>query len=207
MKKVRDEAEIFVSPCMFESDVKRRRVGDSFPSGSFSYAAEFSPTSVGSDSRRNSFTDSYGLEGRGFVDIGNGLGINPPWDILRGRCVFKDRSQLEKEIEDSELSHWAPNCATFSRAREIPLKNVKRPPKPVRSECHPEGIPSEIKKMSRKAVSRLKRDTEMAVLSAEQAEKAAEVGKKFTLEHPGRSIALHLPSWKRLLARDDVHVI
>lgn len=47
----------------------------------------------------------------------------------------------------------------------------------------------------------------MAVLSAEQAEKAAEVGKKFTLEHPGRSIALHLPSWKRLLARDDVHVI
>ena len=120
---------------------------------------------------------------------------------------FKDRADLEEEIADSDLSHWAPNCATFSRAREIPLKNVKHPPKPVRSENHPEGIPSEIKKMSRKAAARLKRDTEMADLSALQAEKSANAGRKFTLEHPGRSLALHLPSWKRLLKRDDVHVI
>lgn len=120
---------------------------------------------------------------------------------------FQDRAKLEEEIAESDLSHYAPNCATFSRAREIPLRNVKHPPRPVRSEDHPEGIPIEIRRMSRKAAARLKRDTDMAVLSAEQAEKSAIAGKKFTLEHPGRSIALHLPSWKRLLERDDVHVI
>ena len=135
------------------------------------------------------------------------LSIFPPWDILRGRCVFKNRDTLKREVEESYLSHWAPNCATFSRAREIPLKNVRDPPKPVRSETHPEGIPSELQSMSRKSVVRLKRDTEMAVISAEMAETSADAGRKFTLEHPGRSLALHLPSWKRLMDRDDVFVI
>ncbi len=154
------------------------------------------------------FIEIQGEDSKGVLAVvSSKFSILPPWDILRGRCVFKDRVDLEREVEESHLSHWAPNCATFSRAREIPLKNVRDPPRPVRSEVHPEGIPSELSSMSRKSLVRLKRDTEMAVLSAEMAEKSADAGKKFTLEHPGRSLALHLPSWKRLMAREDVFVI
>ena len=212
MKKVRDEAVSFPS-----GDKRKRGV----PS---------------CDSVSSSFSFSKSFKSNAEVDLGNSAGnvhvsqfacessrtgdsweeedtnklvlvIEPPWDILRGRCVFKDRGELEREVRSSHLSHWAPNCATFSRAREIPLKNVKNPPKPVRSEIFPEGIPQELQSMSRKAVVRLKRDTEMAVLSAEMAEQTAAAGRKFTLEHPGRSLALHLPSWKRLMGREDVFVI
>ncbi len=59
--------------------------------------------------------------------------IFPPWDLLRGRDVFRDSEILEQELDDSSLVHWAPNCATFSTAREIQIKNVPNPPRPLRS--------------------------------------------------------------------------
>lgn len=43
----------------------------------------------------------------------------PPWDLLRGRDVFRDSVLLTSELEDSMLQHWAPNCGTFSRARAV----------------------------------------------------------------------------------------
>ena len=124
--------------------------------------------------------------------------IYAPWDILRGRCVFGDRAKLLCEVSRSSLSHFAPNCATFSRAREIPIPNVRNPPRPLRSEEFPEGIPSELEKLSKKALKRLEKDTEMANLSAELCMRVHEQGEAFSLEHPGNSIALHLDSWKRL---------
>lgn len=50
-----------------------------------------------------------------------------PWDLLRGRDVFKDVQSLDVEMDEASLSHMAPNCATFSRAREISLKESKTP--------------------------------------------------------------------------------
>jgi hypothetical protein len=62
--------------------------------------------------------------------------------------VFKDRNLLNQELEEAKLRHMAPNCATFSRAREIPIKGVANPPRPLRNEEFPGGIPSEINKMN-----------------------------------------------------------
>jgi hypothetical protein len=62
--------------------------------------------------------------------------------------VFKDRNLLNQELEEAKLRHMSPNCATFSRAREIPIKGVANPPRPLRNEEFPGGIPSEINKMN-----------------------------------------------------------
>ena len=105
------------------------------------------------------------------------------------------------------LTHFAPNCATFSRAREIPIRNVACPPKPLRSETHPEGIPGEMAKLSKKALKRLKDDTRMAILSAEHCREIHLQGRRFSLEHPGRSIALHLKAWVELMRLPGVYVI
>ena len=129
----------------------------------------------------------------------------PPWDLLRGRDVFRDQSCLDREDAGSELAHFAPNCATFSKAREIPIRGVKQAPVPLRSELFPEGIPSELAGLSKKARRRLLLDTEMAVLSAERCLARHRRGKLFSLEHPGRSIALSLPAWKRLRSEPGIY--
>jgi len=121
-----------------------------------------------------------------------------PWDLLRGFDVFRDRDALDDVLSEAFLHSWAPNCATYSRAREIPLKGIRNPPKPIRSEIHPEGIPDEVRKMSKKQRQRLDQDTDMANLAAERCMRAWESGKVFTLEHPARSLARNLPSWKKL---------
>ena len=133
--------------------------------------------------------------------------VLPPWDLLRGRCVFRDRVSRLKEVSEADLSHFAPNCATFSRAREIPIKGVANPPRPLRSSEFPEGIPEEVSRLSKKALKRLNNDTEMADLSACLCEEIDEQGKAFTLEHPGNSIALFLKSWIRLRRRSSVHTV
>ena len=131
--------------------------------------------------------------------------VGEPWDLLRGRCVFRDRAELLSEVETCLLSHWAPNCATFSRAREIPpLPGIKNAPKPVRDENFPEGIPAELEAMSERARKKLEDDTEMADLAARTCLRQRRSGKRFSLEHPGRSLALHLKSWKELQAESGV---
>ena len=127
-----------------------------------------------------------------------------PWDLLRGKCVFKQRAELLENLSKARLRHFAPNCSTFSRAREIPIPNVKNPPKPLRSETHPEGIPAELEKLSSKSRRKLDDDTSMADLSANESLEAHKRGDLFTLEHPRRSLAQHLPSWEKLLREEGV---
>ena len=50
--------------------------------------------------------------------------VFPPWDILRGRDVFRDVEPFEYETLNADLAHFAPNCAT-----DIPIKGVEMPPK------------------------------------------------------------------------------
>ena len=105
---------------------------------------------------------------------------------------------MDSNLELADNQHWAPNCATFSRAREIPVPGAKNAPVPLRSDEFPEGIPDEVNRLSSKARKRLDTDTRMADLAADSCVAA---------EHPGRSIALHLNSWKRLVQRKGVRVI
>lgn len=124
--------------------------------------------------------------------------MRDPWDLLRGRDVFRDVSLLEKTLRFTEMAHWAPNCATFSKARERPIPGVKNAPKPVGNETHPEGIPSALSSMSVKSRKRLELDTEMADMAARDCLRRHRNGKRFGLEHPEGSIARQLPSWREL---------
>ena len=150
---------------------------------------------------------SSALEKRCFPGGVSGARVSEPWDILRGRCIFKHNTTLERELEESDLTHWAPNCATFSRAREIPIRGVSNPPKPLRSELHPTGIPSEVNRMSKKSRKKLEDDTHMADLAATKCRTAHRKRKFFTLEHPARSLARHLKSWRQLLGESGVQEI
>ena len=65
---------------------------------------------------------------------------------------------LNIEVSSSQkrtLTHFAPNCVTFSRARGTPIPGVANPPRPLRDEKHPEGIPEELEKLSGKSLKRL----------------------------------------------------
>ena len=144
------------------------------------------------------------------VSLGGSLRVSKvlePWDLLRGRDVFRDSVEFEASTCEARLSHFAPNCATFSRARELPIQGVKNPPRPLRSESFPEGIPWELAKLSRKSRSRVDVDTKLAVLSAEHCIEIHARGDFFSLEAPGRSIALNLDAWKRLMGLPGVFVV
>ena len=127
-----------------------------------------------------------------------------PWDLCRGRDVFTDRLELNSAVASSSFCHFAPNCSTFSRAREIPIPGVKFPPKPLRSDCFPKGIPEELKKLPPAKRRKVVGDTEMAEMSANHCREAHLTGKGFGLEHPRNSIARELDSWKKLENLDGV---
>ena len=93
------------------------------------------------------------------------------------------------------------------RSPELPIQGVKNPPRPLRSESFPEGIPGELAKLSRTSRSRVDVDTKLAVLSAEHCIEIHARGDFFSLEAPGRSIALHLDAWKRLMDLPGVFVV
>ena len=101
------------------------------------------------------------------------------------------------------MVHFAPNCATFSRAREIPIKGVRDPPKPLRSDREAWGIRAVVAGLSKRARLRLD-NTQMAEEAARLSIARHERGQSFSLEHPGRSLALELPSWKRLVSLEGV---
>lgn len=127
---------------------------------------------------------------RGSAKISSQFKLFEPWDLLRGLDVFRDVRRLDQECQEAALVHFAPNCATFSRAREIPIKGVRNPPKPLRSEEEPTGIKSVLSTMSKRARVRLEKDTLMAGDSASRCLKRHKAQRSFSLEHPGRSIAL-----------------
>lgn len=138
-------------------------------------------------------------------DVDLAFFVFPRWDLLRGRDVFRDAELFEYETMNADSAHFAPNCATFSRAREIPIPGVSCPPKPLRSSLHPRGIPEERSKLSKRARLRMDRDTEMAADSARRCIIRHKIGLPFSLEHPGRSIALDLEEWKSLMSMEGVY--
>eukprot|EP00435_Cladocopium_sp_Y103_P026213 s4096_g6.t1 len=117
----------------------------------------------------------------------------------------KAREKAEKAEKDGKAK--APPVKKTGEAREIPIPGVLNPPRPLRSEDHPSGIPHEVSVLSNKSKKKLNDDTFMADLSAEKCADAHLGGKYFTLEHPARSLAQHLASWKRLLGLEGVFVV
>ena len=130
--------------------------------------------------------------------------VAEPWDLLRGRDIFKHGDQLQRDLQVSDLQHWGPNCCTFSRAREKPIPGVKNPPVPLRSSDFPEGIPTVVASLPASKQRKLNLDTRVANMAALNCLKAKRTGKYFTLEHPKNSIARDLESWKDLEAEEGV---
>ena len=128
--------------------------------------------------------------------------VAEPWDLLRGRDIFKHGDQLQRDLQVSDLQHWGPNCCTFSRAREKPIPGVKNPPVPLRSSDFPEGIPTVVASLPASKQRKLNLDTRMANMAALNCLKAKRTGKYFTLEHPKNSIARDLESWRDLEAEE-----
>ena len=93
--------------------------------------------------------------------------MRDPWDLLRGLDVFGDKSFLDSELSVSLVRHWAPNCSTFSRARERPIPGVRFSPKPLRNDTFPEGIPEVLAKLPASKKRKLDLDTRMANMAAE----------------------------------------
>ena len=97
-------------------------------------------------------------------------------------------------MDESLIRHWAPNCSTFSRARERPIVGVAFSPKPL----NPRGIPSVVLELPPSKRRRLDLDTQMADMAEEDCIASHLAGRYFCLEHPKNSIARRLDSWKEL---------
>ena len=119
-----------------------------------------------------------------------------PWDLLRGSHldVVKFNNSLVAIGKTADLVHYAPNCGTFSRARDRPIPGALFAPPPLRSSAFPSGLPN----LSGKDKLRVDHDTFCADFSALSALERHRNQKFFSLEHPGRSHAHSLPSWKAL---------
>lgn len=118
--------------------------------------------------------------------------------LLRGRDVFSEGRALRKSLDESLIRHWAPNCSTFSRARERPIAGAAFSPKPLRDDDNPRGIPSVVLELPPSKRRRLDLDTQMADMAAEDCIASHLAGRYFSLEHPKNSIARRLDSWKEL---------
>ena len=95
--------------------------------------------------------------------------------------VLAHRQELEQQALAAIVTSWAPNCATFTRARELPIPGAAYSPPPLRSDSHPRGLPG----LRGPIRDRVERDTQMAALAADQCWLAVERGDLFLLEHPG----------------------
>ena len=122
----------------------------------------------------------------------------PPWDLSRGRDVFRDRKRLRTDLDSALAQHWPPNCGTFSRARDRPIPGVENAPIPLRSDLHPRGIPSVLEGLPPSKKRKVELDTDMAEMSAVECLKAHRSGRYFSLENPKNSIARQLKPWKDL---------
>ena len=111
---------------------------------------------------------------------------------------------LTKELDRCNLMHWAPNCATFSRARERPIPGVAFSPPPLRSESFPKGLPWVCSGKNKRLAGRVELDTRMADMAAEDCILAHKEGRAFSLEHPEGSLARFLPSWQALEREEGV---
>ena len=89
--------------------------------------------------------------------------------------------------------------------REKPIPGVLFSPKPFRSVDHPKGIPEVLKGLKPSKRKKLRDDTTMADLAAEECLVSHRSGTYFSLEHPFNSIARHLPSWRVLQREKGVH--
>ena len=127
------------------------------------------------------------------------------WDLKRGGPAHDVRSptarrRLQLQIEASDVTWWAPECRTFSRARGKPVPGATHWPPALRSSAHPYGLP-ELRRQ-RRAADREKVETgnAIAAITFEDATRAARAGRGVAIENPANSFMWILDEAKELEA-------
>ena len=135
--------------------------------------------------------------------------IAEPWDKLRDsrKDVLLHRDVYNEVASKTLVQHHGPNCATCSMARWIPVPGVLDAPEPLRSRIHPEGIPEVLHSLPPAKRRRVQDDTTMLDMAARDCLSAHRSGRKFSLEHPGNSVAKDLPSWVELCNEPGVLIV
>ena len=131
--------------------------------------------------------------------------VGEAWDLKRGGPAHDVRSptarrRLQLQIEASDVTWWAPECRTFSRARGKPVPGATHWPPALRSSAHPYGLP-ELRRQ-RRAADREKVETgnAIAAITFEDATRAARAGRGVAIENPANSFMWILDEAKALEA-------
>ena len=131
--------------------------------------------------------------------------VGEAWDLKRGGPAHDVRSpsarrRLQLQIENSDVTWWAPECRTFSRARGKPVPGATHWPPALRSTAHPYGLP-ELRR-ERRTADREKVDTgnAIAAITFEDATRAARAGRGVAIENPANSFMWILDEAKVLEA-------
>ncbi len=149
-----------------------------------------------------------------------GLSVQEPLDKLRGGAEWEFFSDEGKEKLDEaegdaslQLSHWAPNCRTFSRARGRPIwlkgkgkgkgkKGKVKGPQAVRSEAEPWGI----SKVSKDDAVKVRQDNKMARRALRGLKEGHSSGRFVSLEHPYSSYLWNTDEAKALMGHPGFFV-
>ena len=127
------------------------------------------------------------------------LRVGVPWDLKRGGArhdvlTKAGREGLERQRRESDLTLYAPDCKTLSRARDRPLKGRGRRVCRLRSEREPRGLCK--LKSNMHLWSLIIKGNRIADLSIDWCRDDHENGRGFLLENPGRSYLLEFGTAK-----------
>ena len=103
--------------------------------------------------------------------------------------------------------HFAPPCGTCSRAREVPIKNAKCPPVPLRSELHPRGLPG-LQQQNLPQFMRVQLANELYDLMFDAVADLSQRGIAWSIENPRNSLLWYFPKsleLSRSLEISDAH--
>ena len=141
----------------------------------------------------------------GAISHNGAMIVGEAWDLKRGGAAHDVRSaaarrRLQLQIEASDVTWWAPECRTFSRARGKPVPGATHWPPALRSTSHPYGLP-ELRR-ERRATDREKVETgnAIAAITFEDATRAARAGRGVAIENPANSFMWILDEAKALEA-------
>ena len=159
---------------------------------------------------------------QGVAQVANSAGpvlVAEPWDRLRGRTVEgksefdvtvpANEERLRKQAALALVQHWAPDCSTFSRAMEKPIRGAPegKGPLPMRSKQHPEGLPWPALKerfpkpgIAKLVKEKLALHNFLAGMAAAEALKAAKQGRFIIIENPAQSYMWDLTAFRELAA-------
>ena len=137
------------------------------------------------------------------------LVVGEAWDTKRGGnkrdvLVKANWAALTRQSRGSRVTHWAPDCRPFTRARrERPILGARSAPRPLRSAAHPRGFPN----LSGEAAGSVRNANAMADGAADECLLAYEQGRSFSVENSAKSRMWKLEKYKALMRQPGVFAV